>query len=263
MTDWGEVESKRVGCSLATSIRNRKTGEHAVDAWRRNYSPLEILFIEVPGFEDFMKTIASNTLRDSIYGMVFRVTVGAILSITDGVTDLYVITTYYENKALHAQANALVIMVSMSMFCQIVVGMMTHARKSWGVKLREVLITIFFLRPAVDAYRVSTTYVDEENTVNSLGEMVANKAFELACESIPGCVLQLYVWLTNPGQAGAYALVSIGISALTTGFTSAMISFDKDVDVVGRLAQPIFYVSCKRREAKRLYMMSANKLRAG
>ena len=37
------------------------------------------------------------------------------------------------------------------------------------------------------------------------------------------------------------ALVSIAISALTTGFTSALISFDKDVDVLGRKNQPAFY----------------------
>jgi len=83
MTDWGEEEIKRVGCSLATFIRKRKTGEHAVDAWRRNYVQLEILFNEVTGFEDFMFTIARNTLRDSIYGMVYRVAVGAILSTID------------------------------------------------------------------------------------------------------------------------------------------------------------------------------------
>ena len=77
-----------------TFIRNRKTGEHAVDAWRRNYSQLEILFNEVTRFEDFMVTIANKTLENSIYGMVYRVTVGAVLSITDGVTDLYVISTY-------------------------------------------------------------------------------------------------------------------------------------------------------------------------
>jgi len=35
--------------------------------------------------------------------------------------------------------------------------------------------------------------------------------------------------------------VSIGISAMTTGFTSAMIAFDKDVKVLGRRAQPLFY----------------------
>ena len=71
--------------------------------------------------------------------------------------------------------------------------------------------------------------------------MLANKGIELATESIPGCVLQLYVWLTNPGEAGTYALPSIIISALTTGFTSAMMAYDMDVDVPHRQNQPKFY----------------------
>ena len=71
--------------------------------------------------------------------------------------------------------------------------------------------------------------------------MIVNKAVELATESIPGCILQIYVWLTNPEEAGSYALVSILVSALTTGFTSAMISFDKDIDLSGRKSQPDFY----------------------
>jgi len=71
--------------------------------------------------------------------------------------------------------------------------------------------------------------------------MVMNKGCELAFESIPGCVLQLYVWIFYPDQAGSYALVSILISALTTGFTSAMIAFDFDVDVPHRCGQPLFY----------------------
>jgi len=71
--------------------------------------------------------------------------------------------------------------------------------------------------------------------------MISNKCVELAFESVPGCVLQLYVWLTNPEDAGAFALLSIVISALTTGFTSAMISFDNDTDVPHRKSQPKFY----------------------
>jgi len=93
MTDWEEEESKRVGCSLATFLRNRKTGEHAVDAWRRNYVQLEELFTEVIGFEAFMLTLANNTLQDSVYGTVYRVSVGAFLSMTDAATDIYVIST--------------------------------------------------------------------------------------------------------------------------------------------------------------------------
>ena len=103
------------------------------------------------------------------------------------------------------------------------------------------MICLLFLRPAVDAFRVSTNREDEETTADSLSEIIINKAAELATESIPGCVLQVYVWLTRPEEAGSFALGSIGISALTTGFASAMIAFDLDVDVPHRRNQPKFY----------------------
>ena len=50
-----------------------------------------------------------------------------------------------------------------------------------------------------------------------------------------------YVWLINSEEAGRFALLSIVVSALTTGFTSAMIAFDMDVDVPHRKSQPRFY----------------------
>ena len=77
-----------------------------------------------------MVTIANNTLRDSIYGMIYRVTVGAILSITDGVTDLIVITNYYKNDALVGQAHLLLIIVSVNLFFQLVVVMATYSKSS-------------------------------------------------------------------------------------------------------------------------------------
>ena len=138
-----------------------------------------------------MFTIASNTLRDSIYDMVYRVTVGAILSITDGVTDLYVISTYYQSDELVSQGNVLLTMLSINMLIQLVLVMVAYARKSLGVKLREILITLSFLRPTVDAYRISTNHEDDEITMDPLNEMIGNRCCELAAESIPGCVLQL------------------------------------------------------------------------
>jgi len=71
--------------------------------------------------------------------------------------------------------------------------------------------------------------------------MIANKGLELATESISGCVLQMFVWFTNSEKAGTFALLSIAISAMTTGYTSAMIAFDIDVDVSHRKNQPDFY----------------------
>ena len=237
---FSETDCKNVGRSMATLMRMVQTGDAAVDAWRKHYLQLDNLF-QVDGFNGFMVVIATNLLRDNKFGMIFRVGLGAALSTLDGARDIYVISTYYQSKALVGQAHALLAMISTNMIIQIVCVLGQYQKKSWGRKMKEVMICLLFLRPAVDAFRVSTNHEDEEATFNSLSEMIANKMSELATESIPGCVLQLYVWLTNPEEAGSTALVSIGISALTTGFSSAMIAFDFDVDVPHRRSQPKFY----------------------
>ena len=240
-----------------------------------------------------MLIIGNRTLHDSIYGMVYRVTVGALLSITDAVTDIYAILTYYKTPELISQANILLTMILTNTFIQLLFVLLQYKRKSNKTKLNEILITLFFLRPAVDAvrserascsntrrgnhtaylhcalskrrrvlshsdamlsflsltlfffinkqYRVSTNHEDNETTVDSLTQMMINKGLEVSSESFPGLVLQIYVWLKSPQDAGRFALASIGISALTTGFTSAMIAFDKDVEVGGRKRQPKFY----------------------
>ena len=241
MTDWGEEECKRVGRSLVAFIFTATAGEHAVDAWRLHYAQLNVLFEEVVGFEEFMLVIANNLLRDSIYGMVLRVSLGALLSTVDAVTDIYVISTYYKSAELVGRANIMLAMVLGNIVFQFCGMLALYRKKGWSRLTAESIITALFLRPAVDAYRVSTSEADEEIIVDQLSEMLLNKSTELACESVPGCVLQLFVWLSTPELAGSYALVSIGISCLTTGFTSAMISFDMDVDVPHRRSQPKFY----------------------
>jgi len=241
MKDWGLEECRRVGCSLATFLRKRKTGEHAIDAWRLHYAQLDVLFKEIDGFEEFMLVIANNTLRDSIYGMIFRVSVGAALSIIDAATDIYVISTYYKSKELVRQANILLVMLLVNIFAQLLQVLANYNKKSWPVFLKEAMITMLLFRPAVDAYRVSTNLQDEGAIFDELSMMMFTKGIELATESIPGCILQLYVWLLAPEKAGTFALLSIGISCLTTGFASAMIAFDMDVDVPHRKVQPKFY----------------------
>jgi len=132
-------------------------------------------------------------------------------------------------------------MIVANMVVQCNVVLFVYAKKSWQRKLYEVVITLTFLRPPIDAYRVSTNQSDNELTITPLSEMMFNKGAELACESIPGCVLQCWVFLGNSEQAGFFAALSILISALTTGYSSAMISFDMDVDLSNRKVQPNFY----------------------
>jgi len=299
MCDWTTEDYRKVGNSLATFVRKRKTGVSAIKAWRDHYKQLDILFSEVEGelakrgerlinthsgakkhllailsglrtlplliattsntiplsiskkththtthhnttynkphtgFKEFMVTIANNTARDSMYGMVYRVGVGAALSSIDAATDFYTISTYYQSEDLMGQADALVAMILINLSLQILVVVAQYRRMGDLVKIREALICLFFLRPIVDAYRVSINHEDDEATASMLTFMVTNKYVELATESVPACVLQLYVWIMYREQAGTFALLlSIGVCALTSGFTSALISFDFDTDEV-------------------------------
>jgi len=179
-----------------------------------------------------MLTIANNTARDSMYGMAYRVSVGAALSMIDAATDFYTISTYNQSQNLVGQANALLAMIVINLIFQISIGLAVYQKKGDLVKIKETLICLFFLRPIVDAFRVSTNQEDGELVLDSTNYMIANKVIELVTESIPACVFQLYVWLARPNEAGTYALVSIGVCALTTGFTSVLIAFDYDTDEV-------------------------------
>ena len=107
--------------------------------------------------------------------MVWRVSVGAALSMLDAVSDIYVISNYYNTEGLRGQANAMLAMIATNMGLQIVCVLTQYKKKSWKVKVKEVLICLFFLRPAVDVYRVSTNYQDSEATFDPLTEMMINK----------------------------------------------------------------------------------------
>jgi len=167
------------------------------------------------------------------------VSVGAILSTVDAATDIYVIAAYYQSPELVNKANVLLAMIILNIFNQLLVAYNQYKKKSWTVLIKEVLTTLFFLHPAVDAYRISTNHKDDDTLIDPLAELVLNKACDLAWESIPGAVLQIYVFLINRDEAGSYALESITVSALTTGYTSAQIAFD--VEGERRKNQPKLY----------------------
>ena len=103
-----------------------------------------------------------NLARDSVYGLVWRVGVGALLSSVDAATDIYVVVTYY-SEGLNTQANAMLGMISANLFLQILVVFVQYRKKRLIVKLREVLICLLFVRPIVDAFRISTNHEEEDS----------------------------------------------------------------------------------------------------
>jgi len=109
-----------------------------------------------------------------------RVSVGAILSMLDGGTDIYTISTYYRSDKLTWQANVMLAMLSTNMVFQILTVLAIYQKHPWQTKVKEILICLTFLRPAVDAYRVSTNHEDKMAIVNPLQEMMINKGLEVS-----------------------------------------------------------------------------------
>jgi hypothetical protein len=70
---------------------------------------------------------------------------------------------------------------------------------------------------------------DEHAAVGSEIVLTLTRIFELACESIPGSILQTGKFMQSIKSEDGWSKVALGsivVSACTTGFTSAVISFE-------------------------------------
>jgi len=144
------------------------TGRAAIEAWIKHYPQLNVLRDEVEGFEDFLIVIANNLLRDNKFGRMFRVATGALISSTDMATDVYALMTYYQSDGLVSHANALLGMICANLLLQTLCELIEKPKKDW---LLDILYIFLFVRPIVDAYRVSTINEYEETTIDPLTEV--------------------------------------------------------------------------------------------
>ena len=142
MDDWSEQQCERIGHALTTLVRTRIYGAAALEGWRNEFPQLNVLFDEIPGFHEFMLHIANKKARDSIYGTVYQVALGAILSTSDIISDIYIVATYYKTPELVGRANALLAMFTVNAVCQIALGNFVHyGKKSTATKMKEALIS--------------------------------------------------------------------------------------------------------------------------
>ena len=77
--------------------------------------------------------------------------------------------------------------------------------------------SVFLARDA--AAVCSGKKMEEHHSFDAKTELVLTKGIEMICESIPGCLLQLYVML-KVGDTSGRAVTSVVVSALTAGYSS-------------------------------------------
>ena len=179
-----DVEAAVLGKSFKKFLLGNKEVATAVNAWKLDNPILEPLFTELI-FEPMIIGIAKELMVASTLGLAKRVALGAGLSIMDMITDIFVIRDYLRIGDT-TSAHTLMAMIGLSIVAQLILAYVQKRKKSKWVILRELLIVLSGLKPAVDAYRVAMGYEDELSALEPLVEMSLGKGAELACESIPG-----------------------------------------------------------------------------
>ncbi|GMI32549.1 hypothetical protein TeGR_g12943, partial [Tetraparma gracilis] len=237
-----EAEARRIGKNLPQALRARKTAGAGVLQWKNQNPSMAELFEKHQWAEEMVETMGEELLKNAAWGLWFRVITGSGLSMVDLATDINVILVYFE-EGQNGYGWMMLGMVLASMGLQLVLVVMQNWKMGWGKLLREVLIVVSGLKPGVDAMRVvSNAEMHEHHMMTAKIELVFTKGIEMFCESIPGCILQVTALIQGGSREQmATKVLSIIVSAITTGMGSASISYDFDSDPEGRRILPSFY----------------------
>jgi hypothetical protein len=237
----GEEDGRKIGESLARSLAVNTQATAAVDAWIGNFPALKELDDEYDWFRPMIETISYRLLEEVPWGLKMRVTVGAITSMADLLTDIYVTYTFgRDGKGGYFKASLASLITSI--WIQMLLVWLQNRKLGMRRVVREWFPILLGYKPAIDAYRVATGAKQEVGQgFDPMFEMTFMKTTEMFAEAIPGVIIQLTAIMTSKGEVGTSAWVSLVISALTTGFASATVSYDFDTDPVRRMTTPDFY----------------------
>ncbi|GMI33043.1 hypothetical protein TeGR_g5390, partial [Tetraparma gracilis] len=238
-------EAGRIGKSLAMMLMTNTTSGVATEEYIFKYPALEELAAEYRWFKPMLGAIAEELMSTVLYGVKARAAVGAAVSTSDMVSDGVVIADYFRTGRT-CFAYALLAMVGTNMFYNLLITFVqTRGIKKGRARTIAVGVaaTLTCTKPGLDAWKVASGAEQQPGAVfTPLVEMVAGKAAEVATEGVPGLVLQLVaVLMSSSEDRSTLALLSIAISAASTGLAGCSIFYDTDTDPGQRARNPKWY----------------------
>ncbi|GMH69868.1 hypothetical protein TrRE_jg6404 [Triparma retinervis] len=233
-------EAGKIGASLAFSLLCNSSPGAAVDEWVTQYKALSDFEELYPEFLHFMVRLASLLVRKALWGLRLRVCMSSFFGVAEMVTDVLVAKEFFQTG--HRNFGLLIVaMVSVCLALQFALVVLQNYRLGFRRISAECLVVLVGLRPALDAYRVSTCKSREEGQpFEPFLELMITRVIEMFAESIPGFVVQLAAIASGTAFSTA-AASSLAFSAVSIGIISAMFSYEFDIDPKARYCSPIFY----------------------
>jgi hypothetical protein len=248
------AEAETIGRGLECMLRLSATHIEAVDELLLKYTALGVPTEQHAWFRPMLETIAKRQMARAPLGLKLRLGIGAGFSMMDMASDLYSIVNMLQSGHTMS-AYGMIGLISASLAVQLLVAVMQNKHRGLRAVLWETFLVLSLVKPGVDALRVASgTERIAGAPIDPFTEMIIGKGIEIALEAAPGAALQAAIVLG--GSWSTAAVVSVGISCLSTGFTTSLMAFDYDTNPAKRKTNPKFYGFTPNRGSMRVLVFA-------
>ncbi|GMI06345.1 hypothetical protein TrVE_jg7701 [Triparma verrucosa] len=151
-----DKEAIQIGKNLVPSLMTEQLASAGVNEWRIQNRAVKELMEEQIWFEPMMVILGQGIVKTAAWGLMFRVIVGAFLSVTDLATNLFVLKQFWDGgKAQLAFRNASLASISVCIGLQLLMVVGQNRKKGMLRILKECLIVLTGGKAPLDAYRVA------------------------------------------------------------------------------------------------------------
>ena len=172
-------EALMIGQSFSVALKARKVAEVGLDVWLHEYAALVQLSRENRFFVPMAVTIGQRKLEQALWGLAWKVGLGAVLSVLDVGTDANAIHMFLKEEK-NGLANACIAIFSINMALQLGIVYANGKKRGATLLAREGLYVLSGIKPAVDAYRVvSGAKGDADSLLNPMVELTISKIVEM------------------------------------------------------------------------------------
>ena len=233
-------DALQIGYAFTASLKSRKVAADAVMQWFVQYPALQELDAKYPFFYPMALTIGKLKLMEAPWGLIFRVSIGACLSVADVSTDIYAVRMFFRTGyPWFAWANLSLLIVAVSL--QLLLAYLQNVKAGRAAVAYESAVVLSLLKPAIDAYRLASGHRQGPRKLFSLlNEINYSRLIDMTAESLPSAVLQTYAFVLGARKTTG-AVASIAISLLAIAYNVTIITFDIDTATERRETDPSSY----------------------
>ncbi|GMH60030.1 hypothetical protein TrLO_g2209 [Triparma laevis f. longispina] len=220
-----------IGAGFAFNLFSALGPEAAYESWIATYPQLQHLDKEFSWFRPFFSLIAQKLLGSVGWGVKARVSTGALLSIFDAISDVYMFVLF-SSTGQTFYAYATIMSLVTSTLCQLLLTYFQH-RKCLPDLAMHTFAVLTFSKPALGALLVATgAEKNEHQALDPHMELVYVKCTEIFVEAIPAGIIQIDAFMT---------VADVRSAAAATAYTSTILTYDMDTAPNKRKLNKSFY----------------------